>query len=151
MCHRVQLGALSPMQCILPHPKVLHRSTQPAIITARRAPTSNACVSLDIGIATRDQHKVALAGISCLQCVTMHPFSPEVLHRSTQPQPSSLQEEHQPAPRAYRSTSALRRVHQHKVALAGTSCLQCILPHPEVLHRSTQPAIITARRAPCSN
>ena len=40
---------------------------------------------------------------------------------------------------------------QHTVALAGISCLQCILPHPEVLHRSTQPAIITERRAPTSN
>ena len=94
MCHRVQLAALSSMQCILPHPEVLHRSTQPAIFTARRAPTNTACVSLDIGVATRDQHKVALAGISCLQC---------------------------------------------------------IFPHPEVLHRSTQPAIITTRRAPTSN
>ena len=86
--------ALPSMQCILPHPEVLHTSTQPAIITARRAPTSNACVPLDFGVATSDQHKVALAGVSCLEC---------------------------------------------------------ILPHPEVLYTSTQSAIITARRAPTSN
>ena len=48
----------------------------------KSANQQRACVSLDIGVATSDQHKVALAGISCLQCILPHP---EVLHRSTQP------------------------------------------------------------------
>ena len=86
--------------CTLPDQQVLHTSTQPAIIPARRGPSSNSSATNDICTAVHERHRVAFA--SPLACNGSFPF--QRLCRQAHSQPSSLREAQKAATCAQRTT-----------------------------------------------
>ena len=88
------------MSCILPDQQVLHTSTQPAIIPARRGPSSNSSATNDICTAVHERHRVAFA--APLACNGSFPS--QRLCRQAHSQPSSLREAQKAATCAQRTT-----------------------------------------------